>query len=102
MFDIFSERPQPKIYVADVGISFEYRPRKNSKQFELHKIKLEKVPVVLYDGKFPTDKTRKNFMRRAFENHGKGKFENSNMKILGIKNIKYLSDLAYKFDYDKH
>jgi hypothetical protein len=89
--------------VADVVITSVYTPRKNSKKTEQQTIRLEKVPVVLHEGKFPTKKMEKKFMRRVFDNHIKtGDFNKTTFKVKEIKNIKLLSGLAYKFDYDKH
>lgn len=103
MFDIFENfKPKPKLYIADVTVYFEFKPRKNSKDVERHQITLEKVPIVLDGDKFPTKKTKEHFMKRVFEVHGKGSFENSNMRIVKIENKAYSSDLAYDFDYDKH
>jgi hypothetical protein len=103
MFDIFADfKPQPKLYIADVTVSFSYKPRKNSKTVERHTVTLEKVPIVLNGREFPTKKTEEHFMKRVFDKHGKGKFDDSNMRLVKIDNCKYSSDLAYKFDYDKH
>jgi len=103
MFDIFEDfKPQPKLYIADVTVSYDYKPRKNSRMVERSKITLEKVPIVLNGKEFPTKKSERYFMRRIFDKHGKGRFEDSNMKLIKLENCKYSSDLAYEFDYEKH
>ena len=103
MMDIFADfKPQPKLYIADVTVSFDFKPRKNSRTAERSTVTLEKVPIVLVGGKFPTKRTENHFMRRVFERYGKGKFENSNMRLVKLENCKYSSDLAYDFDYEIH
>ena len=103
MFDIFEDfKPQPKLYIADVTVSYDYKARKNSRTVERKTITLTKVPIVLNGREFPTKKTENHFMRRVFERYGKGKFEDSNMKLIKLENCKYSSDLVYDFNYDIH
>lgn len=103
MIDIFEDfKPQPKLYIADVTVSFIYKTRKNSNKYETNTITLEKTPIILNEEEFPTKKYQEDFMRRAFDEYGKGKFEGSNVELVKIENRKYSSDLAYTFDYDKH
>ena len=67
MIDIFADiKPNPKLYIADVTLKFNYRPRKNSKTIEQYKVNLYQVPIVLNDGRFPTKETENSFMKRIF------------------------------------
>jgi hypothetical protein len=101
--DIFADfKPQPKLYIADVTVSFDFKTRKNSKTLEKNTITLEKIPIVLNGKEFPTKRTEHNFMKRVFSRHGKGSFENANMRLVKIENCKLTSKLAYKFDYNVH
>lgn len=103
MIDIFKDtRLPPRLYIADVELAFEYRPRKNSIKAEKHIIKLKRTPIVLEGKKFPTVKTKDRFMRRVFEKYGKGKFEESNIRVTNLENMEFSSNLAYKFNYDIH
>lgn len=103
MIDIFSDiKPQPKLYIADVTVSFDFKQRKNSKTVERNEVTLSKVPIVLNDGRFPTKRYERMFMKRVFDKYGKGSFENSNIRLVKIENCKFSSDLAYKFDYNIH
>lgn len=101
MIDIFAEVIiPPKLYIADVTLAYEYRARKNSKSIEKCKIKLEKYPIVLSNGKFPSKIIENNFMERVFRAHGKGSYEDSNIRLVSIDNCKFSSKIAYKFNYN--
>lgn len=103
MIDLFEDvKPQPAIYIADVTVAFNFKPRKNSKKVERHSVTLEKIPIVLTDGKFPTKKKEASFMKRVFDKHGKGSFENSAIRLVKLENCKFSSWLAYDFDYNVH
>lgn len=103
MIDIFKDtRLPPRLYIADVELAFEYRPRKNSIKTEKNVIKLKRIPIVLEGTKFPTAKTKDRFMRRIFEKHGKGKFEESNIRVTKLENMAFSSNLAYEFNYNTH
>ena len=41
-------------------------------------------------------------MKRIFMIHGKGKFEESNIRLEKLENCRFSSELAYEFNYDKH
>ena len=83
-------------------VSFRYRHRKNSKTAYTNTITVNRVPIVLNNGKFPTKRTEEVFLKRVFKKFGRGKFDQSNIKIVRIDNIKHSSKLAYKFDHNKH
>lgn len=103
MFDIFEDvKPQPRLYIADIEILFTYKRRKNSKNIEENRINLKKYPVVLANKEFPTEKTKNNILKRIFQIYGRGEYDKSKIKVLSIKNCKYSSDLAYKFNYNIH
>ena len=101
MIDIFSDiKPQPKLYIADVKISVSYKVRSKMETVNLN---LKKIPIVLLNGKHPTNVSRIDFFRRLYDIHiKKGKFEKTTMKIISIENTKFSSNLAYEFNYDKH
>lgn len=104
MFDIFTEeKEQPKLYVADVSVIAYVPERKGSKKIIKMVMNMEKVPIILLNGDFPTERTKRNFMRRVYDNYiGRGKFDEVRLEIHEIKNVKFSSSLAYKFNFDVH
>ncbi len=103
MFDIFEEKPQPKIYCADVTISVKIPQRGKQKKYDSKTIKLYKIPLVMNDGDIATDHQKKVLFKKVHENEiGKGKYEDMIFSIVSIDNIKYMSNLSYKFDYLIH
>jgi hypothetical protein len=104
MIDIFADiKDDPKLYIADVTVTGEHKVRANSKKSQKIMLILGKVPIILNDGKPPTKNAEYDFLQRVHLNHiKKGDFEKMNLKIAAIENIKFSSNLAYKFNYDKH
>jgi hypothetical protein len=101
MIDIFEDiKPDPKLYIADIVISASYKVRN---KLEKVKVRIQQTPIVLANGKLPTKLIEERFFRGVYDNHiKKGKFENTTMKIESIENIRFSSNLAYVFNYDKH
>lgn len=103
MFDIFEEKPQPKIYCADVTINVKIPQRGKEKKYESKNIKLYKIPLVMHDGDIATDIQKKMLFKKVHENEiGKGKYEDMIFSIVSIDSIKYMSNLSYKFNYLIH
>jgi hypothetical protein len=104
MIDIFAdEKEQPCLYIADIKIRVVYPTKKGSKKMEELTINLDRSPVVLLKGEFPTNRTRENFLRRIHERSLKNKkYEDVRYSVLDISNIAFSSTLAYKFDYEIH
>lgn len=104
MFDIFEEKPQPKLYIADMVL--EYSTKKITKKQVIRNktlVKLNKQPVVLIDGALPTSNYQKRFFKKVFEKSGiSGNFDLVEYRIVSITNMKLSSNLSYKFDYAIH
>jgi hypothetical protein len=104
MFDIFEDKRPPSLYIADVIVEVLIPTRsRKTKTFDRTLINLEKIPIVLLDGSFPTQRIADSFFSRIHNNYIKrGEIQNIKFKILSIKNLKFSSKLAYKFDFDTH
>lgn len=104
MLDLFEEKEQPGLYIADIIIKVQIPTRsKKVRKYDTTFIKLYKHPVVLLDGKFPTDNVKSHFIRTVYDRHiNKGDFSKIIFNIQSIENIKFSSKLAYYFDYSKH
>lgn len=104
MFDIFEEKEQPKLYIADMVV--EFCTKKVTKKQVIRNrraIRLDKQPILLTDGKLPTKNYERRFFKKVFENQKlSGSFDTVEYKVLSIDNAKYSSNISYKFDYDKH
>lgn len=104
MFDIFEEKKQPKLYIADMVV--EFCTKKVTKKQVIRNrriIKLDKQPILLTDGKLPTSNYEKRFFKKIFEKEGiSGSFDVVEYKVLSINNPKFSSTISYKFDYTIH
>ena len=85
--------------MADIKLEIStYRKFKNGKEKNTRTLNLEKEPVLLYNGSFPDDAYEMYFFKRTFDRKiKKGKFENTDFKVIEITNKKYLSDIAYDY-----
>ena len=78
------------------------RSKKNKEYFTRNFI-LEKYPITLLDGKIPTKRIADRLNSHIYEKHIKsGDMSNMIFKLESISNIKFSSNLAYKFDYSIH
>lgn len=104
MFDIFEDKRPPSLYIADVIVEVLIPTRsRKTKSFDRILVNLEKIPMVLLDGSFPTQRIADSFFNRIHNNYIKrGDIKDIKFKILSIKNLKFSSKLAYKFDFDTH
>jgi hypothetical protein len=104
MIDIFADiKERPKLYIADVTVSWNNKARANSKKSEKMMMALEKVPIVLLNGKSPTKNMEEKFLKGVHDTHiKKGDFSRMNLRIATVENIVFSSKLAYNFDYNKH
>lgn len=104
MFDLFEEKEQPGLYIADIIVKVQIPTRsKKVRKYDITFIKLHKQPVVLLNGKFPTENVKNYFIRTVYDRHiNKGDFSKIIFTIQSIENIKFSSKLAYYFDYSKH
>lgn len=105
LIDIFTEqKPQPKIYVADIEIEVKTPIKKiKVKRYETSKYKLERISCVMHDGDIATQEQKKRLYKEVFKKYiGKGDFDELIFSITKISNVKFLSNISYKFDYDKH
>ncbi|MGB0976717.1 MAG: hypothetical protein ACPGSG_07030 [Prolixibacteraceae bacterium] len=100
--DLFKDfKPQPKIYAADIEIVAIIPARGN--KTEERKFYLEKHPVVMHGNEIATKRQQDKLFRSIYESKiKKSDFDKIKFKILSIKNIKFLSRIMYKFDYNQH
>jgi len=104
MFDIFDDKPQPKLYIADIYIKAITR-KKTKKQVltSIRNIVVPKTSIVLLDNNFPTKKSENIFFKKIFDKYiDKGDIGNISFKIEKMENIKLSSNLSYKFNYNEH
>lgn len=100
MFDIFNEPEQPKLYIADITVIFKTPSRAKNVKYEESKIRLTNHPIVLLNGVIPSFNMEKRFFRFIHNNHiKKGEFEKIIFKIDNIENLRFSSNLMYKFDF---
>ena len=95
-------KPQPKIYVADVVVDAKI-PHRSTKvrKYDLRTFRLEKHPFIMNDGDIATDKQKKRLYRAIYDRFiHKGEFENVIFTLKEIKNIKFMSNISYHFDYN--
>jgi hypothetical protein len=103
MIDIFDtdEKPQPCLYIADIKIVVSYPSRKGSKKMELVTLDLDNYPIVLNGKDFPTSRYREKFLHRIHERYiDRNNYDLCKFKVTEIKNIKFSSKLAYRFNYE--
>ena len=105
LIDIFTEqKPQPKIYVADIEVEVKTPIKKiKVKRYETSKYKLDRISCVMHDGEIASPQQKRNLFKTIFKKYiGKGDFDELIFSITKISNVKFLSNLSYKFDYNKH
>ena len=90
---------QPSVHMADIKLEVStYRKFKNGQEKNTRILNLKKEPVLLYNGDFPDDAYKMYFFKRTFDRKiKKGKFENTDFKVIKMTNKKYLSDIAYDY-----
>lgn len=102
MFDIFAEREQPNLYIADIDVQVIIPGRAKTSKPTIRNIKLHNNPIVLVDGKFPTSLSETKFFRKIHSTYiVRGEFDKIKFKITKMDNVRFSSKLMYKFDYDK-
>jgi hypothetical protein len=100
MFDIFNEPEQPKLYIADITVLVRIPSRFKNVKYEERKINLTNHPIVLINGVMPSLNMEKRFFRSVHNNYvKKGDFDKIIFKISKIDNLKFSSNLMYKFDF---
>ena len=103
MFDIFNQKEQPKLYIADIWIDYKIPSRSKKVMYEVYSMHLKDHPIVLIDGEFPTEKTKQSFFKKIYHDKiSKGEFDKIKFSIASISNIRFSSNLMYEFDYDNH
>ena len=102
MIDIFEEKEQPKLYIADVSVTFKIRTRSKKKvEYNSRSVNLKNHPVVLVKNDFPTQRFKEKFLFRVFNTYSiPGEFRNVISTIDKIENVRFSSNLMYKFDYN--
>ena len=101
MFDIFEEKPQPKIYCVDITIRAKIPYRGKKKEYEVRTIKLNKQPLLMHDGKIATDVQSTRLFTKIFDEYiHRGDYNNVIFEIVSYENVKFLSNICYHFDYD--
>lgn len=104
MFDIFEEKPQPKLYITDMVVEFMTK-KITKKQVIRNKtlVRLDKQPVLLVNGEMPTNNYRRRFFKKVFEKKAlSGNFDLVEYRVVSIGEPKFSSNLSYKFDYAIH
>jgi hypothetical protein len=100
MFDIFDEKEQPKIYMADFEILASI-PARGTNKFEHKTIRIQKHPVLITGGEIATEKQRDRLFRGVYDRFiKKSEFDKIKFKIVKMENLKYMSNICYHFDYD--
>jgi hypothetical protein len=103
MIDIFNEREQPKLYIADIFIGFKRPVRSKHEKFETRIYKANDIPILLVDNRLPTKKYEDKFFRNIFDNYIKtGEYDKYQFRINKIENIRFSSNINYKFNYNTH
>jgi hypothetical protein len=101
MIDIFEERQQPKLYIADVVVKAIIPINKNSKKVNTFVYKLNRIPIILVDNKIPSRSQYDRLFKGIFNKYIKrGDFNNIKFTVVSIENIKFSSKLNYIFEYD--
>lgn len=99
MFDIFDEKEQPKVYMADFEI-LAVIPARGTNKFEHKTIRIQKHPVLMVDGDVATEKQKSRLFRGVYDRFiKKSEFEKIRFKIVKMENVKYMSSICYYFDY---
>lgn len=101
MFDIFEQKPQPKIYCADVTIRARIPFRGKKKEYETRLIRLNNQPLLMNDGEIATDRQSTKLFTKVFDEYiHRGDYNNVIFEIVSYENVKFLSNICYYFDYD--
>lgn len=97
-----TEKPQPKIYVADVVVDAKIPQRSTKvKKYDLRTFRLQKHPFIMNDGDIATEKQKSRLYRAIYDRFiHKGKFEDVIFQLKEISNVKFMSNLSYRFDYE--
>jgi hypothetical protein len=103
MFDIFEEKPRPKIYCCDVVIEVKVLARGKQKKYDAMIVKLYNISLVMNDGDIATQKQKNHLFRKIFDKHiHRGDFENAIFDIKEIKVLGLMGNVAYDFNYLLH
>ena len=103
MFDIFEEKPKPKIYCCDITIEVKVLARGKKKNYDAMIIKLYNTSLVMNDGDIATQKQKDHLFRKIFDKHiHRGDFENAIFDIKEIKVLGLMGNLSYDFNYLLH
>jgi hypothetical protein len=101
--EIEVEPEEPKLYIADIVINVDIPTRSKKVKYERRTVKVERYPIILLNGSMPTRKTERSFFYRIYSKYiSRGDFETIRFGIDSIKNIKFSSNLMYKFDLNVH
>ena len=101
MIDIFNEREEPKLYIADVVVKAIIPISKNSKKVNNLVYKLNRIPIILVDNKIPSKSQYERLYKSIYNKYiRKGDYNNIRFTLVSIENIKFSSKLNYVFEYD--
>jgi hypothetical protein len=99
MFDIFDEKEQPKVYMADFEI-LALIPARGTNKFDSKTIIIEKHPVLISNGQIASEKQMSSLFRSVFDRFiERSEFKKIRFKIVKMDNLKYMSNICYYFDY---
>lgn len=97
MIDIFEELT-PKVYSVDINILAEIPMRGN--KIESKRIKLKNEPITLVNGNIASEKIKKRFLYRVYNDHiNRSEFDKISFVIESIVPVKFLSNICYKIEH---
>lgn len=103
MFDIFEEKPRPKIYCCDVTIDVKIPVRGKQKKYDLRIFRMHRIPIVMNDGEIATEKQKEALFKKIFDKYiHKGDFDNVIFTIKELNVIEFMSNVSYDFNYLIH
>lgn len=100
MFDIFKEKEQPKIYIADFEIS-ALIPGRGANKFDNKTIRLKQHPILISEGQIASENQKNRLFKSVYDRFiNRSDFGKIKFKIVKMENLKYLSTISYYFNYD--
>lgn len=98
-----TEKPQPKVYIADVVVEAKIPQRSTKvKKYDLRTFRLYQHPFTMVDGDIATERQKKRLYKSIYDRFiHKGDYNQVIFKLKEINNVKFMSTLSYRFDYEK-
>lgn len=98
-----TEKPQPKVYIADVVVEAKIPGRSTkNKTYDIRTFRLYQHPFTMVDGDIATERQKKRLYKAIYDRFiHKGDYNEIIFKLKEISNVKFMSTLSYRFDYEK-